>query len=178
MRKKTATQETGGLRRFHDLDPLDLELIGELELDARQSYSQLAKKLGISRPTVSHKVHRLMDTGVVRVMCLADHLSLGFTIGVALGISVSPSEALNTANKLAHKKPVQQVFLCAGRFDIIAWALFREPEHLLHFLSTDIGELPGALRVESMVTLSMVKFSPAMVTARRGWHPRRPGHRS
>ena len=47
------------------MDSTDLRLIGLLRQDARASVALLAKKLGVSRGTVTNRVKRLEDEGVI-----------------------------------------------------------------------------------------------------------------
>ena len=47
------------------MDSLDLQLIGLLRTNARASVATLAVKLGVSRGTVSNRITRLEDDGVI-----------------------------------------------------------------------------------------------------------------
>ncbi len=47
------------------LDSLDLRILGELQRDGRASITALAEKVGSSRPTVTSRLNRLLDEGVV-----------------------------------------------------------------------------------------------------------------
>lgn len=47
------------------MDSLDLKLIGLLRTDARASVATLAAKLGVSRGTVTNRITRLEDDGVI-----------------------------------------------------------------------------------------------------------------
>ena len=47
------------------MDSLDLQLIGLLRTNARASVATLAAKLGVSRGTVSNRITRLEDDGVI-----------------------------------------------------------------------------------------------------------------
>lgn len=47
------------------LDPLDLQLIALLRADARAPVALLAHKLGVARGTVSNRITRLEDAGVI-----------------------------------------------------------------------------------------------------------------
>ena len=47
------------------MDSTDLQLIALLRQDARASVALLAKKLGVSRGTITNRIRRLEDTGVL-----------------------------------------------------------------------------------------------------------------
>jgi DNA-binding Lrp family transcriptional regulator len=48
------------------MDTLDQRIISRLVADARSSYSEIGKAVGLSAPAVKRRVDRLLDTGVLR----------------------------------------------------------------------------------------------------------------
>ena len=150
-------------QHFPNLDSLDIRLMAELEADARQTYKDLAAKLGVSRPTITNRVKRLLDNGIIRIVCRADPVALGYKFTVTLSIHAQPSQIINVADRLAACPQVLHVQLCIGRFDILAWALFRDREDLSDFFLNELGTIPGVLHVETMLTLQEVKMSPRLL---------------
>jgi len=53
------------------LDKLDWKILMELQEDARISYAELGRRVGLSTPAAAQRVRRLEDTGVIRA-CRAD----------------------------------------------------------------------------------------------------------
>lgn len=47
------------------MDELDIRLLQELQTDGRISVSQLSEKLNLSRPSVSDRIRKLQDQGVI-----------------------------------------------------------------------------------------------------------------
>ena len=54
------------MRRTHDLDAKDREILALLEKDARRSNSEIARITSLSAPTVAERIARLRDIGVIR----------------------------------------------------------------------------------------------------------------
>jgi Lrp/AsnC family leucine-responsive transcriptional regulator len=54
------------MRRTHDLDAKDREILALLEDDARRSNSEIARLTSLSAPTVAERIARLRDIGVIR----------------------------------------------------------------------------------------------------------------
>ena len=54
------------MRRTHDLDAKDREILALLEKDARRSNSEIARMTSLSAPTVAERIARLRDIGVIR----------------------------------------------------------------------------------------------------------------
>lgn len=54
------------MRRVHDLDAKDREILALLELDGRRSSSEIARLTSLSAPTVAERIARLRDIGVIQ----------------------------------------------------------------------------------------------------------------
>lgn len=50
----------------YKLDSKDLKLLHELDLDSRQSFSELAKKLGLSKNAVAYRINNLKKEGIIK----------------------------------------------------------------------------------------------------------------
>jgi len=148
---------------FPSIDQLDIRLIEEFESDARQTYKDLAAKLGVSNPTITGRVKRLVDGGVIRTICWADPISLGYKFRVIFAIYTLPGYGSDVADRLAANTRISAVHLCTGRFNVMAWALFRTGEDLSDFLSNELKPIPGVLHVETILTLQEVKVSLSLV---------------
>jgi DNA-binding Lrp family transcriptional regulator len=155
-------------REFDSLDKTDIRLIAELEADPRQPHTEIASKVGLSRDTVRARLERLLDTRAVRIVGVADPISVGYTTSVIMGINVRSDRLLAVADKLASLTPVQHLMLCMGRFDILAYGLFQRRTDFLDFLVGNIGNLPGVLHIESMLTLKNTKISGPLLSDRSG----------
>lgn len=47
------------------MDQLDVKLLQLLQLDARMTVSELSKQLSLSRPSVTERLHRLVEKGII-----------------------------------------------------------------------------------------------------------------
>lgn len=139
-------------------------MIAELESDPRQPHTEIAAKLGLSRDTVRTRIQRLLDTRAVRVVGVADPQSVGYSTAVIMGINARYDSLLEIADNLASMRQVQHLILCMGRYDIIAFGLFRKRRDFLDFLVGNIGKLPGVLNIESMLLLKHTKIFGPLLT--------------
>jgi DNA-binding Lrp family transcriptional regulator len=158
-------------QHFPSLDSLDIRLMAELEADARQTYKDLAAKLGVSRPTITNRVKRLLESGVIRVICWTNPVALGYKFTLTLLIDAHPGQIGDVADKLKACPQILHIHLCTGRFNIVAWALFRDSEGLSEFILKDLGSISGIMHVETMFTLQEVKMSPRLLTDAKEPHP-------
>ncbi len=147
-------------KSLHDnLDDLDLVLIRELENDGRQTNTDLAKKIGTSKATARRKLKKLLDGGIIKVVAVANPPALGYRTVATMGINVRPGDVDAVAERLASYENVHFVIISTGRYDIITWMMFQEPEDLSDFLRTELGNIPGLVSVETMINLKIIKAS-------------------
>ena len=123
-----------GARSKLTLDSLDLTLIAELEQNAHQTVSDLARKLDARRHSIDRKLRRLLDDRIIRIVAIPDPLALGYRTLASVGITSLPSAVNSVVQELKECKAVYHITITTGRYDIHAWALFEHPEGLSLFV--------------------------------------------
>ena len=68
-----------------DIKPLDLMLLREISLDATQTTTDLAKKLGRSRSTVQSRLQELLDQKVIKIIPVHNPVAAGFGLRIFAG---------------------------------------------------------------------------------------------
>ena len=147
-----------------DLKPLDLMLMREMALDATQTTTDLAKKLGRSRSTVQWRLQELLDKKVIKIIPVHNPVVAGYKMGVLIGLKVLPNRVSAIAAEMASVAEIHNVIICAGRYDIVLGAVFADTDKLSDFLINRVGAVAGVNSVETMVTLKMVKASFTFMT--------------
>ena len=103
------------------MDATDRQLIALLRKDARTSIAVLAKKLGVSRGTVSNRINKLEDSGVI----------VGYTVRLRpdaqpneikawMGIAVEGNETRAVIASLLGEPGVATLHDTNGRWDLLA----------------------------------------------------------
>ena len=141
-----------------NLDELDLSLIRELDIDARQSYLQLADKLPASRNTVRRRLQRLLDDKIVTFISLTSPPALGYKTHATMAITVRPGDADTVAGKLSAFPNISYLLTTTGRYDIITAAVFRDLEDMFNFFDTELGSVTEILSTEVMIGMNWMKF--------------------
>ncbi|MFH1409600.1 MAG: Lrp/AsnC family transcriptional regulator [Nanoarchaeota archaeon] len=105
------------------LDVKDKKILYELDIDSRQSASQLAKKVGISKQGCTFKINNLVKKGVIKSFIavintpLIGHLS--FRMYYKL-IDITPKEEEEFRNFFINHKDIPWLVGCQGIWDYIA----------------------------------------------------------
>ena len=147
-----------------EMDELDLKIIRELESDGRLTNTDLARKTGTSKAIARRKLRRLLDDRIIKVVAVANPPALGYKTIATMGINVRPGEVDSVADTLASYKSCHFVVLSTGRYDIIAWVMFQDPDDLSNFLRKELGKIQGLTSVETMVNLKIIKASFTYLT--------------
>jgi len=103
------------------MDSLDLQLIGLLRTGARSSVATLASKLGVSRGTVTNRITRLEDDGVI----------VGYTVRLRpdtepdqiiawMSIAVEGNQTRAVIGTLLGEPGVASLHDTNGRWDLLA----------------------------------------------------------
>lgn len=98
------------------MDEIDRELVEALVADARASYAQLARQVGLSAPSVQERVRRLERRGIITGYHAAiDQRLAGLAVTALVGVHQTGSaELADLAARLATVSEVEDCFFVAG----------------------------------------------------------------
>jgi Lrp/AsnC family transcriptional regulator for asnA, asnC and gidA len=146
------------------LDDVDRALIALLQGDGRLPYSRLAPEVGLSEAATRQRVQRLIDSGAIQVVAVADPLHTGGRILAMAGVRVE-GEARPVAEALAALEEAIYVVATSGPYDVLAEVVCDDHEHLLRVLDA-VRRTPGVRGAESWLELGVFKHSFAYGTGR------------
>ncbi|MGF1625263.1 MAG: Lrp/AsnC family transcriptional regulator [Alphaproteobacteria bacterium] len=137
------------------IDAVDSAILRTLAEDARVTMADLARAVGLSAPSVTERVHRLEETGVIRGYgARIDPAALGLPLAVYIRIRPIPGQLQKTIEVLQSLKAVVECDRVTGEDCFIARACVRSVEEL----ETVIDQLiPYAMTNTSVIQSSPVK---------------------
>jgi len=119
------------------LDAIDLSILRVLQANARATFTEIGKAVGLSAPSAHDRVHRLETQGVIRGYHAAvDPELLG--LGVLALVGVVPSGSANLA-------ALEGAFAAAGEIEAV-YAVAGEESHLLVVRARSLTELSSILQ--------------------------------
>jgi Lrp/AsnC family transcriptional regulator, leucine-responsive regulatory protein len=112
------------------LDETDLRILACLVEDARLSQRALAREIGMSQTTISERIARLEEMGVIRrYSALLDFSMLGWPTSVFVGIQTDQGgEQRRLAKELLAMPEVESVDLVMGPVDLMVRLRVRDQE--------------------------------------------------
>ncbi|HEX3279229.1 MAG TPA: Lrp/AsnC family transcriptional regulator [Thermoleophilaceae bacterium] len=135
------------------MDDANLKLLAELQEDARLSFAELGRRVGLSSPAVAERLARLEEDGVITgYRAEVDPRALGLELGVVIRIRPAPRELRKVA-ELAQRTPeVVECQRITGEDCYFMKAYVRDVEHL--------EDVIDQFAVYGQTTTSIVQSSP------------------
>ncbi len=87
------------------IDKIDRQILTELQSEARISFADLGRRVGLSTPAVIERVHRLEDTGVILgYRAQVDSAKIGLPVRAFVKVTV-PGDKLSSFTSVALRIP-------------------------------------------------------------------------
>jgi Lrp/AsnC family transcriptional regulator for asnA, asnC and gidA len=139
-----------------EFDAIDKAIVNRLNANGRESFRTLGTELSISETQVRRRVARMQDAGALRVMAIANPMSLGFEVVAFVGVDCAPpASTVDVAEALSNLASVTYVAICAGRFNIWAEIVCTSMEDMLRILDSGVRQIAGVRAVEPFVYLDL-----------------------
>ena len=146
------------------LDPVDRQILGLLQDNARIPQAEIARTVGLAPSAVLERLRKLEARGVVRDYVTVldpralDQRLLAF---VAVRTTDRPGEA-RVSDTLAAIPEVLEAHQVAGDDCLLLKIRARDPEHLSQILRERIGSVEGVRSTRTTIVLETIKESPRL----------------
>jgi DNA-binding Lrp family transcriptional regulator len=142
---------------FMNLDETDAALLRLLNEDARTSHRQLARTLGLAQGTVTNRLRRMEDEGIiVGYRPVLSPQELGWSMTIMAGLRIVKGRMIDVQQKIAADPRVFAVYDVTGDWDSIVLARVRDRNDLDNLTKT-VFTLDGVARSYTHVVLNTVK---------------------
>jgi Lrp/AsnC family transcriptional regulator for asnA, asnC and gidA len=113
------------------MDRTDIRIIEELKDDGRQSFNRIAEKLNLATSTVSARVNKLEEKGVITsYKPVIDYEEAGFELTAMIDVTARAEKIQEVAEKLESDSRVISFFEVTGKTDMILVARFFDREDM------------------------------------------------
>ncbi len=142
-----------------DIDSVDRKILETLAKDARLSYRDIAKRLGLSHASVSTRIKRLEEGGVIKGYAAVINPDAEGLYPLCLRISAkSGYELREIGGRVAEFPEVHVVMRVSGDCELLALTLSEDKQAALDLLAR-INRVEGIEKAESHVVLESLKLS-------------------
>lgn len=138
------------------LDDADRDIIDQLRIDGRKSFSDIGREIGLSEPTVRQRYHRLVQLGVLHVVGMYEPTKIG-GVSAHIGLRVVDVPVTRAAEQLAQLPEVKYVACALGYYDVILDVWTSDVARLGQIVLHDIRRIHGVSDVETLMVLDVLK---------------------
>ena len=132
----------------------DQDLLKLLQENSRRTVSDIAKKMGLSRATVQHKMERLERTGVIQGYTIKINPILERqNVSAYVMISVVPKKNNTIVRQLLRIPQMEMLCTISGQYDMIA-KITESTTQILDQTLDKIANLDGVEKTLSHIVLS------------------------
>jgi DNA-binding Lrp family transcriptional regulator len=139
------------------VDDLGKKILRVLNKNARLSFREVAKRVGVSAPAVIHKVKQLESSGALRgYVPLVSPAALGLDLSAVIALRISKGQLLETQKRIALDPRVSAVYDVTGEWDSLVVGHFRGRDDLNAFIKNLLAQ-PNIDRSVTHIVLNTVK---------------------
>jgi DNA-binding Lrp family transcriptional regulator len=139
------------------VDETSQKVLKEYLIDSRQSYREIARKIGISSGTVASRVKDMEEKGIIKkYTTLLNYEKLGYELTAVTEIIVSEGMMMEVGEMISNIRHTVGVYNVTGDSDILVIAKFKSRQDLSAFTKT-ILKMTHVVRTKTHVVLNTLK---------------------
>jgi Lrp/AsnC family leucine-responsive transcriptional regulator len=148
-------------RTAAELDQRDLHILEILQLDARATQAEIAKRVRLSQPAVAERIRKLEERGVITGYgARVDAALLGKDITAFIGVAIGHPKYFERFAEVVLSLPdVLECHRVAGQDSYLLKVKTANTGSLDHLLVDELRTIPGVTRTHTTIVLSSIKES-------------------
>ena len=136
------------------LDDLDWVILRILQENAKQSFTEIGRRLNLAHSTIYERIKKMEEHGIIKKYAIVidpKKARLKFLIAIVT-VFTDPKESEKVAEQLAKHKQVSEVFISLSEELLIIAKIVAENQEKLHsFIAQFVAPLPGVLRIRTSI---------------------------
>lgn len=149
------------MKKLEDLNSIDRNILRELQKDGRITFSELAKRVGLTTSPCLERVKRMEREGIIQgynALLNPGLLNVGLVVFVQIRLSRTSQDIFTQFKDAAiNLSEVQECYLVSGNFDYLIKARVTDMNAYRKFLGETLLSLPGVHESTSYVVMEEVK---------------------
>jgi Lrp/AsnC family transcriptional regulator, leucine-responsive regulatory protein len=137
------------------VDAVDRALVNALRMDGRVSFAELARRVGLSAPSVHERVAKLEAAGVITgYHAGVAHAALGYSVSALIGVFLSDdADERSVENQFGQVPEIEDCWFVAGEESYVVKVRVTDVPALEQMLGT-LNRIRGVARTRTTVVLS------------------------
>ncbi|MCG8637426.1 MAG: Lrp/AsnC family transcriptional regulator [Desulfobacterales bacterium] len=121
-------------KKKKELDELEKKIIKALQADARKSFKSIAKDLDVSESTISNRVGRLIENGILKMEARINPFELDNKVTALIGLNLKHRFHPKVLKELQQLPNVNSVWVTTGKYDLFMEVIADSNNDLNDFL--------------------------------------------
>ena len=139
------------------MDDLDKKIIKTLNINARQSFREISKELKVSLSTISNRVKKLKEDGIIKgYIPIINREKIGYDLTAAINIKLTHGKLIEVQQKIAKDNHVSAVYDITGNWDSLIIAHFKGRGDLNKFIK-NLLSMDNVESSNTQIVLNIVK---------------------
>ncbi len=139
------------------MDRLDMQIINELQKNARASFAGIAKKEKVSESTIRKRVASLEGRGIIKKYSLIlNHAKMGLENQAFIGVDAEPEKYLDVGKELKKMQEIKNAWSASGDHMFMVEVLAKDNDDLMQ-VSDKIRRIGGVTRICPAVVKETLK---------------------
>ncbi|WP_285424748.1 MULTISPECIES: Lrp/AsnC family transcriptional regulator [unclassified Pseudomonas] len=151
---------------MHRLDRTDVNILNQLQADARITNAELARAVNLSPTPCFNRVKAMQEKGLIRQqVTLLDPEPLGLHLNVFIHVSLEKQVIEVLARfeaAIAERPEVMECYLMSGDADYLIRVLVSSIQALERFILDHLSKIPGVANIRSSFALKQVRYKTAL----------------
>lgn len=139
------------------MDDVDEKILKVLVENARSSYKEIARRVGISDVAVQKRIKRLEGRVIKGYVPLVSQQALGIQIACILTVKCILKDRERIASEIARIPQVKEVYTTIGEHDIVAKLRAQDIESLRDIVEKKISKIKGINEVRASIVFNCLK---------------------
>ena len=145
------------------LDETDKHILSILHEEGRISYTDLGKRVNLSRVAVQQRIQHLLDAGVIeKFTAVINPAKIGCHVSVFFNVEVEPQYLEETALKLEQEPAVTSLYHMTGPSKLHMHGIFANDQEMEEFLTKRLYTQKGVVSVDCQMLIKRYKSRTGM----------------
>ena len=155
-----------GFEPARHLDAIDSEVLRLLQVDARLTHAELARRVRLSPPGLQKRLRKLEEAGYISAyVALVRREAVGLDLLCFVHVTLTHHQPVSVAGFRDAIRALPEVLEChhlTGEFDYLLKVVVENRKHLEAFLVERLTPVPGIGRIRTSIVLSEIKTTTAL----------------
>ncbi|MCY8488855.1 Lrp/AsnC family transcriptional regulator [Bacillus atrophaeus] len=145
------------------VDDIDKQILTILHEEGRVSYTDLGKRVGLSRVAVQSRINQLIETGVIeKFTAVINPAKIGIHVSVFFNVEVEPQYLEEVALQLEEEPAVTSLYHMTGPSKLHMHGIFANDQEMEEFLTKRLYPLQGVVSVDCQMLIKRYKSRMGM----------------